>query len=102
MFTLVRDSVFVEDYKRTMREYPHLKKEFEAAVHELTANGVLPEEYGAHELVNPGGNYNGHIDFHLSNGDVDVVVLYLPHKTNPVIRFVRMGKHSELFQGKRK
>lgn len=102
MYTLVRDSVFVEDYKRTMREYPQLKKEFEAAVRELAANGVLPAEYGAHELNNPGGNYNGHIDFHLSDGAVDVVVLYKPHKTNPVIRFVRMGKHSELFQGPQK
>ena len=46
-----------------------------------------------------GGNYNGHIDFHLSDGLVDVVVLYLPHKTNPVIRLVRMGSHQELFQG---
>ncbi len=42
---------------------------------------------------------NGHIDFHLSDGLVDVVVLYLPHKTNPVIRLVRMGSHEELFQG---
>ena len=47
----------------------------------------------------PGGNYNGHIDFHLSDGLVDVVVLYLPHKTNPVIRLVRMGTHQELFSG---
>ena len=32
-------------------------------------------------------------------GKVDVLVLYLPHKTNPIIRFVRMGSHSLLFQG---
>ena len=41
-------------------------------------------------------------DFHLSDGIADVIVLYLPHKTNPVIRFVRMGSHSELFQGPQK
>ena len=75
------------------------KSEFKAAVAELVAHGLLPAEYGAHELSNPGGNYNGHIDFHLSDGLVDVVVLYLPHKTNPVIRLVRMGTHQELFQG---
>ena len=65
----------------------------------LPIYGSLPAEYGAHELSNPGGNYNGRIDFHLSDGLVDVVVLYLPHKTNPVIRLVRMGSHEELFQG---
>ena len=41
--------------------------------------GAVPNEYGPHELSNPGGNYNGHIDFHLSDGMVDVVVLYMPH-----------------------
>lgn len=99
MYTLVRDSVFVEDYKRTMRVHPELKPEFAAAVRELIATGTLPPEYQPHKLNNPGGNYNGHIDFHLSNGAVDVVVLHMPHKTNPVIRFVRMGSHDELFQG---
>ena len=94
-----RAMVIAEDYKRTMRIHPQLKTEFKAAVAELAARGSLPAEYGAHELSNPGGNYNGHIDFHLSDGLVDVVVLYLPHKTNPVIRLVRMGSHEELFQG---
>lgn len=66
---------------------------------ELVENGVVPEEYRPHALVNPGGNYNGHIDFHLSDGKVDVLVLYMPHKTNPVIQLVRMGTHEELFAG---
>ena len=61
--------------------------------------GAVPDEYGPHELSNPGENYNGHIDFHLSDGVVDVVVLYMPHKSNPIIRLVRMGSHDELFQG---
>lgn len=39
------------------------------------------------------------MDFHLSDGQVDVVVLYMPHKTNPSIRLVRMGTHEDLFQG---
>ncbi len=50
-------------------------------------------------LDNPGGNYNAYWDFHLADGLVDVVVLYMPHKTNPIIRLVRMGSHDELFQG---
>ena len=92
MFEIKVEAQFKADYKRTMRIHPQLKTEFKAAVAELAARGSL-------ELSNPGGNYNGHIDFHLSDGLVDVVVLYLPHKTNPVIRLVRMGSHEELFQG---
>ena len=96
------ESIFKDDYKREMRSHPELKGEFEEAARELAANGRLPEEYSPHELGKAGGNYNGHIDFHLSNGDVDVIVLYLPHKTNPIIRFVRMGPHDLLFSGPRK
>lgn len=99
MFEIKVEAQFKADYKRTMRVHPQLKTEFKAAVAELATHGSLPAEYGAHELSNPGGNYNGHIDFHLSDGFIDVVVLYLPHKTNPVIRLVRMGSHEELFQG---
>lgn len=97
MFEIKVEAQFKADYKRTTRTHPQLKTEFKAAVAELAARGSLPAEYGAHELSNPGGNYNGHIDFHLSDGLVDVIVLYLPHKTNPVIRLVRMGSHEELF-----
>lgn len=57
---------------------------------------------GALSNNNPGGNNNGHIDVHLSDGAVDVIVLYLPHKSNPKIRFVRMGSHAELFKRARK
>lgn len=74
MFEIKVEAQFKADYKRTMRVHPQLKTEFKAAVAELAAHGSLPAEYGAHELSNPGGNYNGHIDFHLSDGLVDVVV----------------------------
>lgn len=102
MFTVTSDSAFVNDYKRVTRAHPWVKKEFLVAVRELMESGALPETYGAHILDNPGGNYNGHVDFHLSDGAVDVIVLYLPHKTNPEIRFVRMGTHDELFRGPEK
>lgn len=102
MFTLKYDASFKRDYRRIMRAYPQLRREFAAAAEELAARGVLPDGYGAHLLDSPGGNYNGHVDFHLSDGLVDVVVLYLSHKTNKIIRFVRMGTHRELFQGPEK
>jgi mRNA interferase YafQ len=62
MFEIKVEAQFKADYKRTMRIHPQLKTEFKAAVAELAARGSLPAEYGAHELSNPGGNYNGHID----------------------------------------
>lgn len=93
------DSSFVLDYQRVVRRHPWIRREFAAALRELAESGELPESYGAHLLDNPGGNHNGHIDFHLSDGAVDVVVLYLPHRSNPIIRFVRMGSHDELFRG---
>ena len=98
-FEIRYDSVFKDDYKREMRAHPELLDDFKAAVRELVATGTVPEAYHPHRLLNAGGNYNGHIDFHLSDGEVDVIVLYLPHKTNPIIRFVRMGSHERLFQG---
>ncbi len=99
MFEIKVEAQFKADYKRTTRIHPQLKTEFKAAVAELAARGSLPAVNRAQENSNQGGNYNGHIDFHLSDGLVDVVVLYLPHKTNPVIRLVRMGSHEELFRG---
>lgn len=99
MHSIKFDAAFITDYRRVTRRHPLIKRELSAAIRELSESGALPESYGAHVLDNPGGNYNGHVDFHLSDGKVDVVVLYLPHKSNPVIRFVRMGTHGELFQG---
>lgn len=93
---------FQRDYKRVMKAHPQLRQEFLVAVRELIATGRVPEAYHPHEVAALGGNYNGHVDFHLSDGLVDVIVLYLPHKTNPVIRLVRMGSHEELFRGKMK
>lgn len=97
MFEVVFEKTFVDDYRRVKRRFPAVAVELREAVNELCTNGKLPERYNAHELANPGGNYNGHIDFHLSEGETDVVVLYMPHKTNPTIRFVRMGSHEEIF-----
>ena len=90
---------FRRDYRELVRDHPYLKRELAAAVRELMCYGRVPESYRPHLLTNPGGNYNGHIEFHLADGAVDVLVLYQEHKTNPIIRLIRMGSHSALFQG---
>lgn len=99
MFEIRVEPAFRADYQRVMRRHPQLRDEFKTAVEELMAHGRVPLSYHPHVLDNPGGNYNAHWDFHLADGLVDVVVLYMPHKTNPIIRLVRMGSHDELFQG---
>ncbi|WEV42010.1 type II toxin-antitoxin system YafQ family toxin [Bifidobacterium sp. ESL0682] len=99
MFQIKIDPQFVKDYATFRRRYPYLVSELQAAIDELAQNGEVSPGYRPHPLSNPGGNYNGHIDFHLSDGEVDVVVLYLPHKSNPIIRLVRIGEHAQLFQG---
>ena len=98
-YRVILDPRFKSDYRRVRREHPGIVDELTEAIDEFAQNGTLPEAYGAHELLNPGGNYNGHWEFHLSDGAVDVLVIYIPHRTEPVIRFVRMGSHRELFQG---
>ena len=90
MYEIKVEPAFRADYARIMKRHLRLKGEFKEAVSELMRTGAVPEEYGPHE-----------IDFHLSDGVVDVVVLYMPHRANPIIRLVRMGSHEELFQGPR-
>lgn len=99
MYRVILDPRFRADYRAVRRENPGIASELSAAIDELTQTGTLPEEYRPHELTNPGGNYNGHQEFHLSEGKVDVIVLYIVHKNQTLIRLVRMGTHGALFQG---
>lgn len=100
MYALRYDAGFKRDYKRFAREHPELVEEFRELVRELASEGRLSDGYRPHELTKPGGLYNGCIDAHLSDGEVDVIAIYLPHRTNPIIRFVRIGTHDDIFRGK--
>ena len=91
---------FLRDARSVIRRHPQIKEELAVAVELLAEAGRLPEGYALHELSNPGGNYNGHMDFHLSDGLCDVVVLCVMHEGRATIRFVRMGTHDELFRGR--
>lgn len=97
-YVLKVESQFQKDFQRFKKEHPELLTEFKVAMRELVLNGAVPDSYHPHVLDNRGGLHNGSLDFHLSDGKVDVVVLYLPHKTNPVIRLIRIGTHDELFR----
>lgn len=100
MWEIQFEQGFIRDVRAVARQHPQIKEELAVAVEVLSETGTLPEGYSLHELDNPGDNYNGHMDFHLLDGLVDVVVLCVMHKGRMVIRFVRMGTHEELFRGR--
>ncbi|NLR08823.1 MULTISPECIES: type II toxin-antitoxin system YafQ family toxin [unclassified Levilactobacillus] len=100
MYKLKPEPQFKEDYRKLKRTSPELITDLMRALEQLQINGVVNQAYQPHRLKNQGGNYNGNYEFHLLDGKVDILVIYMPHKTNPVIRLVRMGRHDELFRGK--
>lgn len=93
------EKAFKTDYQRVKREHPSAAEEFRHVLKVLLEEGKIPAEYNPHLLNNPRANYTGHMEFHIAEGAFDVLVIYMPHKTNPVIRFIRMGTHAELFHG---
>ena len=99
MYKLKPEPQCKEDYHQLKRTHHELITDLMQALEQLQINGIVNQEYQPHVLNNWGGNYNGNYDFHLSDGKVDILVIYMPHKTNPVIRLVRIGGHDELFHG---
>ena len=99
-YQIVFEHAFKSDYKRVVALHPQIKNELYDALKELEADGKVSEGYNPHRLIQPGGNYTGHMEFHLAEGKYDVIVIYQPHHTSPSVRMVRMGKHRELFQGR--
>ena len=102
MIQITTDRQFDKDYLKLKKNHPELIAELRTAINLLAEKGELPEIYGPHTLDKLDAKYSGHIDFHLAEGKSDVIVLYLPHKTNPRIRLVRVGSHEEIFGGKEK
>lgn len=97
MYQLKVESQFKKDYQKIKYHHPELINELMNTLNQLRLNGIVNTEYRPHILNNRGGNYNGSYEYHLSDGKVDVLVIYMPHKTNPSIRLIRVGSHDELF-----
>ncbi|NMM98133.1 addiction module toxin RelE [Bifidobacterium sp. DSM 109959] len=97
-YRMIFEPQFDADYTELSRIHPELMDDLDDAIDYLQEYGRLPDEYRPHVLDNAGGNYNGHWEFHLA-GDIDVLVLYWKRADRTVIRMVRIGSHSELFQG---
>ena len=97
MYQLKLEPQFKKDYQHLKHHHPELIDELMNTLNQLHLNGIVNAEYRPHILDNRGGNYNGSYKYHLSDGKVDVLVIYMPHKTNPSIRLIRVGSHNELF-----
>lgn len=102
MFKIKYEPQFKKDYKRFRHKHPELVKDFRNTLNQLITTGKVGVGYNLHPLNKKGGKYSGHFYYHLSDGKIDVVVIYKPHKTNPQIRLVRIGSYAELFGGKEK
>ena len=100
MFELKPEPQFIADYRQVMRKHPALKSELRAALRELAATGTLPAMYRLHQLANPGGNYNGHMEFHLADGMVDVLVLFMPHRSNLLSGSCVWGRTKSCFRAR--
>lgn len=69
----------------------------ELVADELVPNGRVPDSYRPHVLDNPGGLYNGCMEFHLAD---DVLVLYYPPAPRDVIHLRVIRTHEELSTGR--
>lgn len=102
MFKIKYEPQFKKDYKKFKKKHPELIKDFRETVDQLFQTGKVEADYDPHVLDKQGGNYSNYYEYHLMDGKVDVIVIYRPQKSNPVIRLVRIGNHKDLFQGKEK
>lgn len=98
MFELRYTSEFDADLERLARFNGSLAIELCELIHtELERHGSMPDGYDPHPLSNPGGLYNGYMEFHLSG---DVLVLFWPPEPKSFVRLARICTHEELRTGR--
>ncbi|WEV52918.1 type II toxin-antitoxin system YafQ family toxin [Bifidobacterium sp. ESL0704] len=97
MLDLKFSTEFDADLSRLARYDAGLAQELVSLmVDELMVQGCVPDGYRPHPLNNPGGLYNGCMEFHLRD---DVLVLYSPLKPKNIVCARRICTHEELTTG---
>jgi len=81
---------FKKDVKR-IQNNPKKTYLLNEALDILKATGTLPEEYKPHPLK---GKYQGHIECHIEG---DFLLIWID-VNKEIIKLVRLGSHSELFE----
>lgn len=82
-------SRFKKDLKRYANQPKKLRKLYEI-VDKLRKDEKLPKEYKPHMLK---GVYSGHMECHIED---DFLLIWID-KTSNIIKLIRIGTHSELF-----
>lgn len=85
-----RTGGFKRDYKRCKKSDPALDDALVPVLELLAGDAPLPERLRDHGLV---GSWKGFRDCHVRP---DLVLIY--EKPKSVLRLVRLGSHSELFE----
>lgn len=89
---------FDRDFRRLARFNRDLAAELiDLIADELAVHGCVPDSYKPHVLDNPGGLYNGCMEFHLAD---DVLVLYFPPRPHDIIHLRVIRTHDELHTGR--
>ena len=88
---------FISDYSEIVKQYPCVKQELCFLIEHILVMGVAPKNNMSFLLTRPGGKYNGHIDYHIEDGQLDVIALYFANSNGRTFRFLRIGKHDNLY-----
>lgn len=97
---VVFDTRFQTDLKIVARYQPNIVYELRELIDAINELGEIPAVYNSHLLIQPRGNYTGYWELHLQEGKFDIVVIYTHTSSRATIRFIRIGSHKDLFQGK--
>ena len=81
---------FKKDLKR-IQNNPKKIERLKTILTFLQETGAVPENYSPHKLI---GNYSGFMECHVES---DLLLIWLDEENN-IIKLVRLGSHSELFE----
>lgn len=97
---IVFDSQFQADLKQVLRRDPHIREELQDLILYIEELGDVPPGYRGHLLTHSRKTYTGYFALHLQEGKKDLVLIYHHLQKGSSFRFVRLGSHKDLFQGR--
>lgn len=81
---------FKKDLKK-IQNNPQRKNNLRVVLGLLRTEGALPQKYKPHLLL---GKYKGYMECHIEN---DYLLIWFD-ETSEIIKLIRLGSHSELFE----
>lgn len=71
------DKQFIADVKHWKTKVADLQVELRAIVEYILEYGEIPSEYDPHRLIDSTLPYTGNLEFHLYDGRIDLLVIYV-------------------------